>query len=108
MSLIGFLDRVLVGRESCQVPLGRPDGGVRAYVELLPRPVWARFDERLLIRNAGWSAGELAEEIGFVHAVLEGFAAIDEDYRDFVGELAAELFVAVHVYFLPGEAATAM
>jgi NAD(P)-dependent dehydrogenase (short-subunit alcohol dehydrogenase family) len=54
------------------------------------------------------SVGEFAEEVGFVHAVLEGFAAVDEDYGDFVGELAAELFVAVDVYVLPGEAAAAV
>jgi hypothetical protein len=54
------------------------------------------------------SAGEFAEEVGFVHAVLEGFAAVNEDDGDFVGELAAELFVAVDVDVLPGEAATAM
>jgi hypothetical protein len=39
----------------------------------------------------------------FVHAVLEGFAAVDEDYGHFVGELAAELFVGVDVDFLPAE-----
>ncbi len=54
------------------------------------------------------SAGEFAEEVGFIHAVLEGFASVDEDDGDFVGELAAELFVAVDVDILPGEAATAM
>src|ERR1700683_1753703 len=54
------------------------------------------------------SAGEFAEEVGFVHAVLEGFAAVDEDYGDFIGELAAELFVAVDVDILPGETATAV
>ena len=55
-----------------------------------------------------FSAGEFAEEVGFVHAVLEGFAAIDEDDGDLVGELAAELFVGVYVDVLPGEAAAAM
>jgi hypothetical protein len=54
------------------------------------------------------SAGEFAEEVGFVHAVLEGFAAVDEDDGDFVGEFAAELFVAVDVDVLPGEASAAM
>jgi hypothetical protein len=54
------------------------------------------------------SAGEFAEEVGFVHAVLEGFAAVDEDDGDFVGEFSAELFVAVDVDVLPGEAAAAM
>jgi hypothetical protein len=54
------------------------------------------------------SAAEFAEEIGFFHAVFEGLAAVDEDYRDFVGELAAELFVAVDIDVLPGESAAAM
>jgi hypothetical protein len=53
----------------------------------------------------GWSAGEFAEEVGFFHVVLEGFAAVDEDYRNFVGELAAELFVAVDVDVCPVESA---
>jgi hypothetical protein len=43
-----------------------------------------------------------------IHAVFEGFAAVDEDDGDLVGELAAELVVGVDVDFLPGEAATAM
>jgi hypothetical protein len=54
------------------------------------------------------STGQLAEEVGFVHAVFEGFAAVDEDDGDFVSELAAELVVAVDVDVLPGEAAAAM
>ena len=53
-------------------------------------------------------AGELAQEIGFVHVIFEGFAAVDEDNWDFVGELAAELVVAVDVDFLPGESAAAV
>jgi len=44
----------------------------------------------------------------FVHAVLEGLAAIDEDDGDFVGELAAQLLVTVHVNFLPGKASAPM
>ncbi|HWY56338.1 MAG TPA: hypothetical protein VNZ03_17870 [Terriglobales bacterium] len=52
--------------------------------------------------------GQFAEEVGFVHVVLEGFATINENNGDFVGELAAELVVAVHVYVLPGEAAAAV
>ena len=52
-------------------------------------------------------AGKFAEEFSFVHAVLEGFAAVDKDDRDFVGELAAELFVGVDVDFLPAEEAAA-
>jgi hypothetical protein len=44
----------------------------------------------------------------FVHAVFEGFAAVDEDDGDFVGELAAELVVGVNVDFLQVESASAM
>jgi hypothetical protein len=44
----------------------------------------------------------------FVHAVFEGFAAVDEDDGDLVGELAAELVVGVDVDFLPSEPAPTM
>jgi len=37
---------------------------------------------------AAKSAGEFAEEAGFVHVILEGFAAVDENEGDFIGELA--------------------
>jgi hypothetical protein len=42
-----------------------------------------------------------------VHVILEGLAAIDEDDRDFIVELAAEFVVGVDVDFMPGEAAAA-
>ena len=48
-------------------------------------------------------AGELAEEFALVHVVLEGFAAVDKDDGNFVGELAAELFVGVDIDFLPAK-----
>jgi len=51
-------------------------------------------------------AGELAKEFLLVHAVLEGFAAVDEDYGDFVGVAAADFRVGVHVDFSPVEATT--
>jgi hypothetical protein len=54
------------------------------------------------------SAGEFAEEVGLVHAVLKGFTAVDEDYGNLVGELPPELFVGVHIDVLPSEAAAAM
>ena len=44
----------------------------------------------------------------FVHVVFEGFATVDEDDGDFVGELAVELIVGVDVDFLPVEASPAM
>ena len=40
--------------------------------------------------------------------VLEGLAAVDENDGHFIGELAAELVVGVHVDVLPGEAAAAL
>jgi hypothetical protein len=55
----------------------------------------------------GSLAGELAEELLLVHAVLEGLAAVDKDDRDFVVELAAELGVGVDIDLAPSEAAAA-
>ena len=43
-----------------------------------------------------------------IHAVLESFAAIDEDYWDFVGVKTAEVIVGVYVNFLPIEAGVAL
>jgi hypothetical protein len=53
-------------------------------------------------------AGEFAEEFAFVHAVFEGFAAIDEYDGDFVGKLAAKLFVGVNVNFSPVKQAASL
>ena len=49
--------------------------------------------------------GELAEEFLLVHAILEGLAAIDEDDRDFVVELAAKFEIGIDVDFAPRETA---
>ena len=54
------------------------------------------------------SAVKFAQKFTLVHAVLEGFAAVDEDDGNFVGELAAQLIVGVDVHVPPGEAATAL
>src|SRR5215469_3835134 len=51
--------------------------------------------------------GKLAEKLALVHAVLKGFAAVNEHYGYFVGKLAAQLVVAVDVNFLPVKAAAA-
>jgi hypothetical protein len=48
-------------------------------------------------------ASQLSEEFLLVHAVLERFAAIDEDDRDFVVELAAKIGVRIDVDVVPGE-----
>jgi len=51
--------------------------------------------------------GEFAEEFLLVHAVLEGLAAINEDDRDLIVELAAKVRVGVNVNLAPGASATA-
>src|SRR5512133_1523960 len=51
---------------------------------------------------------QFAQEFAFVHAVLEGLAAVDEDDGDLVGELAPELLVGVDIDFLPAEQAAAL
>jgi hypothetical protein len=50
-------------------------------------------------------AREFAQELLFVHAVFEGFAAVDKDDRDFIVELAAKFGVSVDVNLAPSEAA---
>ena len=60
------------------------------------------------LTRAAELAGKFAEELSFVQAVFERFASIDEDDGDFVGELAAELFVGIHIDFLPAEHATSL
>jgi hypothetical protein len=52
-------------------------------------------------------AGQLTKKFLLVHAVLEGFAPIDEDDRDFIIELPPEFAVAIHIYFVPDESAAA-
>jgi hypothetical protein len=59
-------------------------------------------------REGTWLASELAEEFVLVHAVFEGFTPVDKNHGNFVGELATELIVRVHVNFLPGKTTTAM
>lgn len=53
------------------------------------------------------SAGQAAEKFAFVHAVLEGFASVDENDGDLVVVFAAKLGVRIDVDFLPRESATA-
>ena len=57
-------------------------------------------------RGAGsCSSAQFAEEFLLVHAVLERFAAVDEDYGDLVGIAASHFGVGVYVDLTPGEAA---
>jgi hypothetical protein len=53
------------------------------------------------------SASQLPEEFLLVHVILEGLAAIDENDRNFIVELAAEFDVGVDVDFLPDEPSAA-
>jgi hypothetical protein len=69
------------------------------------RPGRSSYGESLV---NGRSDGELAQELTFVHAVLEGFAAVDEDDGHLVGVLAAKLVVGIDVHFLPAEQAAAL
>jgi hypothetical protein len=57
--------------------------------------------------GAAASANQLPEEFLLVHVILEGFAAVDKNHRNFIVELAAELEVGVDVYLLPDEPSTA-
>jgi hypothetical protein len=52
-------------------------------------------------------ASQLPEEFLLVHVILEGLAAVDENDRNFIVELAAEFEVGVDVDFLPDKPSTA-
>jgi len=54
------------------------------------------------------SSIELTKKLMFIHAVLESFAPIDEDHRDFIVIEASNLKVGIHVDFTPREAAAFM
>ena len=62
---------------------------VSARVKLVPFPVF-RDPSPIFFRVPCEhpSAGQLLQKFLLVEPVLEGFAAVDEDYGDFVGELA--------------------
>jgi len=58
---------------------------------------------------AGYAAlaGQLAQKFALVHAVLEGFAAVDKHDWHFVVELPSQVAITIHVHFLPREPAAA-
>lgn len=58
--------------------------------------------------GVGRSAGEFFEEFLLIQPILEGLTPVDEDYRDFVGELATQAVVGFDVNFTPPEAASAL
>jgi len=83
---------------------------VKECLSAMERCFGTRNHEACLVeakREANSSIDKLAQEFAFIHAVLEGLAAIDEDDRNLVGKLAAQLFVAVDVDLPPGEATAA-
>ena len=51
---------------------------------------------------------QFPQELVLIHAVLEGFAAVDENYGDFVVKLAPQLVVGVNVDLLPGKTSPAV
>jgi hypothetical protein len=60
-------------------------------------------------KNAGFQAlaGKFAQELLLVHSVLEGFAAVDENNRHLVVELAAKFSIGIDVDLAPGETTAA-
>jgi hypothetical protein len=54
------------------------------------------------------SAGELAQKFLFIHAVFEGFATVNEDDRDLVVVLTAEVGIGVNIHVAPVEATALM
>ena len=77
---------------------------------MIPRSLW-------LVASRWWLAGkeaemgltgQFAEKLALVHAVLEGLPAVDKDHRNFIGELAPQRVVAIHVHFFPMETAPAL
>jgi len=51
-------------------------------------------------------ASQSSQEFLLVHAVFEGFAAVDENDRNFIVELAAKIGVRINIDLLPGESST--
>jgi hypothetical protein len=47
------------------------------------------------------SSAEFAEKFLFVHTVLESFAAVDEDYGNFVGVEASNVGIGVYIDLTP-------
>jgi hypothetical protein len=60
-------------------------------------------------KNAGFQAsvGEFPQELLLIHAVLEGFAPIDENHGHLIIELPAKLRVGIDINLLPSKAAPA-
>ena len=53
-------------------------------------------------------AREFAQEFLLVHAVFEGFAAVDEYDGNLVGELASEIVIGVDINLAPFKTAAAL
>ena len=91
--------------------LRRQEARIKSWRKRLRASAWscvrsmrARF---YLTQNHENLAGEFAEEFPLVHAVLEGFAAVDEDDGDLIVKLAADFVIGINVDFTQGEAAMA-
>jgi hypothetical protein len=53
-------------------------------------------------------AGQLLQELLLVQSILERFASINENDRNFVRKLTAQQVVGLHINFTPAEAASAL
>ena len=53
-------------------------------------------------------ARQFFQEFLLVHPVLEGLATINEDYRNFIGELTPQSVVGFHVNFTPVKTTSAL
>ena len=69
----------------------------------IPKHYSARTGATLYRMACAVLAGQPAQKFPLVHAVLEGFAPVDEYDRHFVVELAPQIAVAIYVHFLPRE-----
>src|ERR1022692_1305968 len=63
--------------------------------------------ESVRVQTAWSLARQLPQKLPLVHAVLEGFTAVDEHHWDFVIELPPQFVVATHIYLLPRKSAAA-
>jgi len=57
--------------------------------------------------KAGTLTGQLPEELLLIHVILECFAAVDEDNRNFVVKLSTEFDIGIHINFAPRESSPA-
>jgi hypothetical protein len=63
--------------------------------------------EKSEVRRANLISSQLPQKFLFIHAVLEGLSAIDENHRNLIVKLAPKFAVGVNVDFPPDESTAA-